>query len=154
MRRVLIVAVVLASALSVIVVWAGGVRHMDGAPLLPLVRRTRGGPSLDANVTVRRDRYGVPQLYADTAEDLFTAQGYVHAQDRFWQMDVRRHITAGRLAELFGEDQVERDTFLRTLGWRRVAEEELAILSPETRRWLGRTPTASTPISSSTTAPS
>ena len=85
---------------------------------------------------MHRDAYGIPQIYADSAEDLFTAQGYVHAQDRFWEMDFRRHVTSGRLAELFGEDQVERDTFLRTLGWRRVAEQELALLSPDTRRWL------------------
>ena len=49
-------------------------------------------------------------------------------------MDVRRHVTAGRLSELFGADQVPTDTFLRTMGWRRVAEQELPLLAPETRR--------------------
>ena len=58
----------------------------------------------------------------------------MHAQDRFWEMDFRRHITSGRLSELFGKSQVETDTYLRTLGWRRVAERELDLLSPETRR--------------------
>ena len=93
-------------------------------------------PGLRADVEVIRDEHGVPQIYADTAEDLFRAQGYVHAQDRFWEMDFRRHVTAGRLAELFGEDQVETDAFVRTLGWRRVAEQELPLLSPVTRRYL------------------
>ncbi len=87
-------------------------------------------------VEVLRDQHGVPHIYADTPEDLFEAQGFVHAQDRFYEMDVRRHITAGRLAELFGASQVATDAFVRTLGWRRVAEQELAALSPSTRRYL------------------
>jgi len=93
-------------------------------------------PGLDSEVEVLRDRAGIPQIYADTAEDLFFAQGYVQAQDRFFQMDFRRHLTAGRLSELFGEDALETDMVVRTLGWRRVAERELAILEPETRRYL------------------
>ncbi|MBT3086914.1 penicillin acylase family protein [Streptomyces sp. CYG21] len=71
---------------------------------------------LSGDVEVKRDAYGVPQLYADTDADLFRAQGFVHAQDRFWEMDVRRHMTAGRLSEMFGSGQVETDAFLRTLG--------------------------------------
>ncbi|MGH8775048.1 MAG: penicillin acylase family protein [Jiangellaceae bacterium] len=93
-------------------------------------------PGLQGDVEVVRDEHGIPQIYADTAEDLFRAQGYVHAQDRFWEMDFRRHVTAGRLSELFGEDQVDTDTFIRTLGWRRVAEQELPLLRPATRRYL------------------
>ena len=61
------------------------------------------------------------------------AQGYVHAQERFFEMDVRRHATAGRLAELFGEDALETDVYVRTMGWRRVAEAELPLLDPDTR---------------------
>ncbi|TMR99699.1 penicillin acylase family protein [Nonomuraea basaltis] len=91
---------------------------------------------LTARVTVYRDAYGVPQLHARSAEDLFKAQGYVTAQDRFWQMDYRRHLTSGRLAELFGDPLVPTDAFLRTLGWRRVAEREWALISPETRNYL------------------
>ena len=93
-------------------------------------------PGLKAQVDVFRDEYGVPHIYADNAEDLFQAQGFVHAQDRFYEMDIRRHITAGRLSELFGASQVETDTFIRTLGWRRVAEQELGLLSARTRRYL------------------
>ena len=81
-----------------------------------------------------RDERGIPHVYADTPEDLFFAQGYVHAQDRFWEMDFRRHITAGRLSEMFGKSQIETDKFLRISGWRRVAEKELPLLSAETRR--------------------
>ena len=66
-------------------------------------------------LSVQRDTHGVPQIWADTAEDLFRAQGYVHAQDRFWEMDFRRHVTAGRLAELFGPDQVDTDDVERVI---------------------------------------
>ncbi|TDE08387.1 penicillin acylase family protein [Jiangella asiatica] len=92
-------------------------------------------PRLTGEVEVFRDENGIPHIYADTPEDLFRAQAYVHAQDRFWQMDVRRHITAGRLSELFGEDQVETDAFVRTLGWTDVAQAELPLISPESRRY-------------------
>lgn len=91
---------------------------------------------LQGDVEIIRDEYGIPHIYADTAEDLFRAQGYVHAQDRFWEMDVRRHVGAGRLSELFGETSVESDAFLRTLGWRDVARQEFPLLAPPTRRYL------------------
>ncbi|MFI6862695.1 penicillin acylase family protein [Streptomyces sp. NPDC050421] len=90
---------------------------------------------LDSNVEVKRDSYGIPQIYADSDADLFRAQGFVQAQDRFWEMDVRRHMTAGRLSEMFGSGQVETDSFLRTLGWRKVAQEEYdTVLSDETKK--------------------
>ncbi|WP_199521124.1 penicillin acylase family protein [Jiangella anatolica] len=92
-------------------------------------------PRLSAEVEVIRDENGIPHIYADTPEDLFRAQAYVHSQDRFWQMDFRRHVTSGRLAELFGEDQVDTDAFIRTLGWTDVARAELPLLSPESRRY-------------------
>ena len=93
---------------------------------------------LDAEVTVVRGERGIPQVYASTSEDLFKAQGYVHAQDRFFEMDFRRHVTAGRLAELVGDSEsaIEADMVIRTLGWRRVAEAELPLLAPETRAYL------------------
>lgn len=89
-------------------------------------------PGLSATVEVVRDAHGVPTIVASSPEDLFRAQGYVHAQDRFWEMDMRRHVTAGRVAELFGEDQVDTDRFVRTLAWRRVAEAELELLDDGT----------------------
>ena len=90
-------------------------------------------PGLTGEVEVVRDDHGIPQLYADTTADLMAAQGYVQAQERFYEMDVRRHTTAGRLSELFGSDTLEIDEFVRTLGWRHVAEQELALLEPQTR---------------------
>ena len=93
-------------------------------------------PGLAASVEVIRDEHGIPHLYADSDADLMRAQGYVHAQERFFEMDVRRHVTAGRLSELFGEETLETDKFIRTMGWRRVAEQEWALLRTDTREAL------------------
>jgi penicillin amidase len=91
---------------------------------------------LTSKVTVVRDDRGVPQIFADNSQDLFRAQGYVAAQDRFFEMDVRRHITAGRLSEMVGKDGVQADRVIRTMGWRRVAEAELPKLASTTRQYL------------------
>ncbi len=92
---------------------------------------------LSGPVDVKRDGYGIPQVYASSEEDLFMAQGYVQAQDRFYEMDVRRHMTAGRLSEMFGKGQVDNDAFLRTLGWHRVAQQEYdEKLSASTKKYL------------------
>ncbi|AUT04219.1 penicillin acylase family protein [Nostoc sp. CENA543] len=80
---------------------------------------------IKAEVRVQRDQWGVPHIYAANSHDLFMAQGYIHAQDRFWQMDFWRHIGSGRLAEMFGASQLDTDKYLRTLGWARVAQQEI-----------------------------
>ncbi|MEU6139307.1 penicillin acylase family protein [Streptomyces sp. NPDC047081] len=102
--------------------------------------QTKGSITLDGlsgPVDVKRDGYGIPQIYANSDEDLFMAQGYIQAQDRFYEMDVRRHMTSGRLSEMFGKGQVKNDEFLRTLGWDRVAKEEYdAKLSASTKKYL------------------
>jgi penicillin amidase len=90
-------------------------------------------PGLIGKVDVYRDGYGIPHIYADNTHDLFLAQGYVHAQDRFYQMDFWRHQTAGRLSELYGEGTLDADKFLRTVGWRRIAEQEYSLANAETR---------------------
>ncbi|MCL7428669.1 penicillin acylase family protein [Streptomyces sp. YS415] len=102
--------------------------------------QTKGSISLEGlsgPVDVKRDGYGIPQIYASSDEDLFMAQGYVQAQDRFYEMDVRRHMTSGRLSEMFGKSQVDNDEFLRTLGWDRVAKKEYDTkLSDATKKYL------------------
>ena len=84
-----------------------------------------------APVEIIRDRWGVPHLYARNTHDLFFAQGYVHAQDRLWQMDFNRRVPSGRLSELFGEATLASDRFLRVVGMRRAAEAEAAHLDAE-----------------------
>jgi penicillin amidase len=88
---------------------------------------------LDAEVTVARDGAGFVHITATTQHDLFLAQGFVHAQERMWQMEVWRRISAGRLSEVFGAGSLDDDRFIRTLGWRQAAERDLAALSAETR---------------------
>ncbi len=93
---------------------------------------------LASDVRVFRDERGIPQIYAQNDLDLMRAQGFVHAQDRFFEMDLRRHVTAGRLAELVGDspDAIASDRVIRTMGWRRVAEQELPLLNAESRKFL------------------
>ncbi|MGC0331404.1 penicillin amidase [Streptomyces sp. SAI-170] len=102
--------------------------------------QTKGSITLDGlsgPVDVKRDGNGIPQIYASSDADLFMAQGFVQAQDRFYEMDVRRHLTSGRLSEMFGKSQIDNDEFLRTLGWDRVAKKEYDTkLSDSTKKYL------------------
>ncbi|MEQ7010220.1 penicillin acylase family protein [Actinopolymorpha sp. B17G11] len=138
MRRPLLTRLVLGLAIILVfaLVASAGAVIVSVRRSLPTYDGRAALPGLTAKVDVRRDTLGVPQIYADSSEDLFRAQGYVHAQDRFFEMDFRRHLTAGRLAEWFGRDLVETDALVRTLGWRRVAEREFPLLSVQTRGYL------------------
>ena len=90
----------------------------------PRTRGTITAKSLEAPVEVLRDRFGVPHIRAASMHDMYFAQGYVAAQDRFWQMEFWRRIGSGRLSELFGKKTVGTDVFLRTAGFRRAAEQD------------------------------
>ncbi|MFG3497946.1 penicillin acylase family protein [Streptomyces sp. NPDC047928] len=134
-RRARLLVLVLALALVAGAVWGSYWSVSTVRASFPQTTGTLQLEGLSGPVDVKRDSYGVPQIYASTDEDLFRAQGYVHAQDRFYEMDVRRHTTAGRLSEMFGKSQVDRDAFLRTLGWHKVAQEEYDTkLSAETKK--------------------
>ena len=91
---------------------------------LPQTQGSLGLQGLHGKVEVLRDRWGVPHIYAQNAEDGVFAQGLVHAQDRLWQMDFTRRVVAGRLCEVLGESALPFDRAMRTLGLRRVAEQE------------------------------
>lgn len=86
---------------------------------------------LTAKVTVRRDPEGVPYLYAASRKDLFFAQGFVHAQDRLWQMEVNRRLALGRLSEVFGEGALNTDRICRTMGFSRMAKADWDLISDE-----------------------
>ena len=90
-------------------------------------------PGLDSAVEVRRDRWGVPHIYARTTHDLFFAQGYVVAQDRLWQMEMWRRTGEGRLAEVLGAPFVERDKAARLLLYRGDPAQEWASYAPDAR---------------------
>jgi penicillin amidase len=87
-------------------------------------------------VDIIRDRWGVPHIYAQNSHDLFFAQGYVHAQDRFFQMEFSRRIGQGRLSEMLGDGTLDNDKYLRTIGLWRTAQEEAATLEGETKALL------------------
>lgn len=99
----------------------------------PQVEGTISVPGLLSPVQVIRDEWGVPQIYAQSEHDLFFAQGYVHAQDRLWQMELNRRYGSGTLSEVIGEDTVGFDRFMRTLGLRRMAVQSWAAMDSESR---------------------
>lgn len=124
---------VVISTLVILVLLAGLAGNNAVRSSFPQVEGTIQLKGLDGPVTVYRDSLGVPHIYATTMHDLFMAQGFTHAQDRFWQMDFWRHTGSGRLSEMFGKGQLETDMFLRTLGWRELAEQEYNSADPEAK---------------------
>ena len=92
-------------------------------------------PGLRADVRVVRDTWGVPHIYARSADDLFFAQGYVMAQDRLWQMEMWRRAAEGRLAEILGPSALERDRTARLLKYRGpIDDRELTAYHPDAKR--------------------
>lgn len=91
---------------------------------------------LSAPVQVIRDKWGVPHLYAQNEIDLFFAQGYVHAQDRLWQMEISRRTASGRLSEFLGRRGLNTDYFMRVFGMRRGAEKDWALMDEESQALL------------------
>ncbi len=100
---------------------------------LPQAEGTLNAQSLDGAVEVFRDEYGIPHIYASNMYDLRFAQGYVQAQDRWWQMEFFRRTGRGELQELTGKTDslMGTDVFIRTTGWRRAAERDLEVLPEE-----------------------
>lgn len=113
------------------VVVAGGWFYLRSS--LPQTGGTIVVGGLTAPVTITRDAHGIPTIVAKTDTDAAFALGYVHAQDRLFQMDLMRRYGAGRLAEWFGAIALPTDRFTRTLGLYRAAEAQYAHLSPTVR---------------------
>ncbi|MFD1624233.1 penicillin acylase family protein [Azospirillum griseum] len=94
-------------------------------------------PGLEAKVEVLRDAKGVPHIFTANERDGYRALGFVHAQDRLWQMEMMRRLGAGRLAEVvgtrYGDAALKSDRLMRTLGLYRAAEQMTVLLSPDAR---------------------
>jgi penicillin G amidase len=130
--------------------WLGGLAALAvvlaalaAAGVYVALRNTVPSPSgslviagLSAPVEVVRDREGVPHIFAKSIEDLFCALGFIHAQDRLWQMELLRRSGQGRLSEVFGERAFSTDVFLRTLDLYGHAERSVTALAPEAKRTL------------------
>ncbi|TWG79761.1 penicillin amidase [Cupriavidus gilardii J11] len=99
----------------------------------PVVEGEMEVAGLRGKVTITRDSDAVPRIEAADPLDAYFGLGFVHAQDRLWQMQMNKRIAAGRLAEILGVPALDTDRFLRTLGVRRNAEAILASSTPETR---------------------
>ncbi|WP_368744859.1 penicillin acylase family protein [Desertibaculum subflavum] len=117
---------------AVLIVAAGGA-YLWLHQTLPRTSGTATVAGLGGKVEILRDRHGIPHIEAATQDDAYFALGFLHAQDRLWQMETQRRIAAGRLAEIFGSRAVEIDRVMRTLGLRRHAEAAVAHLSSEGR---------------------
>ncbi|HQY89988.1 penicillin acylase family protein [Caldilinea sp.] len=103
---------------------------------LPLTNGTVRVTGTDGSVEIVRDEAGVPHIFAATDHDAYYGLGYVHAQDRLWQMEMNRRIGAGRLSEILGEATLSIDKFQRTLGYYRAALRDLEIIEPRSRQAL------------------
>ncbi len=88
----------------------------------------------DAPIRIVRDLDGVPHIYAKSRDDALFGLGFVHGQDRLWQMDFQRRTVQGRLSEIAGSTTLVADIYLRTLGLYRAAQQSLEHLSPQARR--------------------
>jgi len=103
---------------------------------LPLLDGRRAASGLTAPVTIERDALGIPTLAGASRRDVAYATGFVHAQDRFFQMDLLRRRAAGELAELLGERALADDRALRAHLFRRQAQRVVAAGPPEVRALL------------------
>jgi len=129
LRRSLWALLGLAVAVA-IAAWAYGSRA------LPIADGELTVPGLSRPVRIQRDAHGIPSIRAENSRDLMFGLGFVHAQDRLWQLETHRRIGSGRLAEAFGEGALESDRFLRALGVRRAAVAQWASARAPTREAL------------------
>lgn len=123
----LMTAVLLLLLMAMAVVWIYAWRS------LPPLDGTLGLSGVRAEVRIERDALGIPTITASHAEDVAFGLGYVHAQDRLWQLETHKRIGSGRLAEVFGASALENDRFLRSLGVKRAAEAQWARAGNELR---------------------
>ncbi len=129
----------LLSALSVLLLLAAGAAGWFWLQLrgsLPVLAGERPLAGLSAPVKIERDALGTPTITAASRTDVARALGFLHAQDRFFQMDLLRRSAAGELAELFGKAAASADRRVRVHGFRRVAEQSVARLPAAQRALL------------------
>ena len=85
--------------------------------------------------TVYYDEYGIPHIYANSQEDAMTTLGYVHAQDRLWQMELMRRIAPGKLSEIFGSVMLKTDKFFSGLGIAENTQKNIANLDKNSQAY-------------------
>src|SRR5665213_1446565 len=118
MRRMLKAA----SAIVLLLAIAGVALYLLARRSLPVVDGTLTVSGISAPIDIVRDADDIPHIFAATRLDAIYGLGYVHAQDRLWQMEFQRRIGHGRLSEIFGAVTLPQDRFLRTVGFGRAAQ--------------------------------
>jgi penicillin amidase len=116
--------------LLVVAAAAGWVYLQRSLPQLSGEARVRGA---DKPIEIVRDAEGIPHVFAKSERDGWFALGYLHAQDRLWQMEVQRRVAQGRIAEVFGEIAYDTDRLMRTLGFAPLSRRILERLDADTR---------------------
>jgi penicillin amidase len=123
MRRVILKAAVVVLLVAALLA-AGGLHYLRRS--LPQIDGTAPVAGLTAPIDIIRDADAIPHVFAATKADALFGLGYVHAQDRLWQMELQRRIGHGRLSEVLGEATIPQDRFLRTVGFGRAAKSAWA----------------------------
>src|SRR5580704_18212675 len=119
------IALLLAAAGALVYLFLHSEPHYEGRVAMP---------ALTGAVDVFRDEHGVPHIFAANMDDAARALGYIHADERLFQMEMQRRAGAGRLSEILGADMLDVDKFIRTLGLYRLAQESFTALSPEAQQ--------------------
>jgi len=127
-----IIAAMLIILVSVIIIVLSAYYFFTHKPL-PQTQGSLSVSGIEKKVTIIRDKWGVPHVFAETRKDLFFAAGYVQAQDRLFQMDFQRRAAGGRLSEWMGEEAVASDKLARQLGFYSIAQKSGDTLPRETR---------------------
>jgi len=103
-------------------------------------------PQVDGEITIKglksqvliiRDSAGCPHIYAENEEDVVFAQGYCHAQDRFWQMELNRRVARGQMSEIFGELALNTDIASRSFGFARIAKKDWDLFDDTMKKVIG-----------------
>jgi penicillin G amidase len=123
----------IAGTLAVLVIAAFAFFYYLITKSYPVTSGTLDVSGIHAQVSIYRDDYGVPHIVAGSDYDAYFAIGYVHAQDRLWQMELIRRAGQGRLAEVLGEPALKIDKMFRTLGLWRQAEKTAPTIDEATR---------------------
>lgn len=126
----------LTGVLIILAAITGGALYYLVTKSLPDIEGNSDVAGLSASVDIYRDPAGFPHILASSEYDAYVAAGYVHAQDRLWQMDLMRRFGQGRLSEVLGPRTVPIDRLMRTIGVHRIADSLLTTVSDQTRRIL------------------
>ena len=124
-----LIAVVVLLALAA----AGGRHYLRRS--LPQIDGTITVAGASAPIDIVRDADAIPHIFAATKADALFGLGYVHAQDRLWQMELQRRIGVGRLSEVLGAAALPQDRFLRTVGFGRAAKSAWETTAPWAKHW-------------------